>query len=77
MRKWMKKNRMTKNLTQKELADLCNIKRTTVTEIENGKSRPSVEVAKSIANVLGFDWTKFYEEKEENDGQKDTADKRY
>ncbi len=30
-------------------------------EIEKGKKRPSVDVAKKIASVLGFDWTKFYE----------------
>ncbi len=28
--------------------------------IEAGKRRPSVEVAKAIAVVLGFDWTRFY-----------------
>lgn len=31
--------------------------------IENGMRRPSVEVAKRIAAVLGFDWTRFFEEK--------------
>lgn len=30
--------------------------------IENGKRRPSVPVAKRIAAVLGFDWTRFYED---------------
>lgn len=30
--------------------------------IENGKRRPSVEVAKKIAEVLGFPWTRFYDE---------------
>lgn len=30
--------------------------------IEAGKRRPSVPVAKKIAAVLGFDWTRFYEE---------------
>lgn len=62
MRIWLKKLRKTKNLTQSELANMCSVKRTTITEIENGNSNPSVETAKAIANVLGFDWTKFYEE---------------
>ena len=30
--------------------------------IENGKRRPSVPVAKRIGAVLGFDWTRFYED---------------
>ena len=30
--------------------------------IENGKRRPSVEVAKRIAGVLGFEWTRFFED---------------
>jgi len=33
-----------------------------VTEIENGNANPSVKVAKKIAAVLGFDWTRFYED---------------
>ena len=54
---------MSKKLTQEELAVLCGVKRTTITEIENGNSRPSVETAKAIAKVLGFKWTKFFEDK--------------
>ncbi|RIJ63119.1 helix-turn-helix transcriptional regulator [Rummeliibacillus sp. POC4] len=29
--------------------------------IENGERRPSVDVAKKIANVLGIDWTIFFD----------------
>lgn len=68
MRQWLKNIRLTKNLTQKELAELSKIKRTTITEIENGKANPSVETAKAIASVLGFDWTRFYEERGEKNG---------
>ena len=30
--------------------------------IELGERRPSVEVAKKIASVMGFNWTRFYED---------------
>lgn len=30
--------------------------------IENGDRRPSVDVAKAIAGVLGIDWTIFFED---------------
>jgi len=36
-----------------------------ITEIENGNANPSVKVAKKIAAVLGFDWTRFYDEYDE------------
>ena len=29
---------------------------------ERNERRPSVETAKAIADVLGFDWTKFFED---------------
>ena len=32
--------------------------------VENGKRRPSVETAKKIAATLGFDWTRFFQDKE-------------
>lgn len=54
--------RLSKKLTQKELAELCNIKRSSVAMIETYKYKPSVKVAKKIAKVLDFDWTEFYEE---------------
>lgn len=30
--------------------------------IENGKRNPSPKLAKKIADVLNFSWTKFYED---------------
>jgi len=49
-------------MTQKELAARVGISRTMITEIENGNANPSVDVAKKIAAVLGFEWTRFYED---------------
>lgn len=62
MRTWLKSLRMSKNVTQARLANQVGISRTMITEIENGKANPSVEVAKKIASALGFDWTLFYED---------------
>lgn len=48
-------------LTQEAVALKAGISRATYTNIENGIRKPSVNMAKRIAEVLGFDWTKFYE----------------
>jgi len=52
-------------MTQGQLAEKVGISRTMITEIENGNANPSVEVAKKIAAVLGFDWTRFYQDESE------------
>jgi len=63
MRTWLKELRArSSNMTQKQLATLVGISRTMITEIENGNANPSVEVAKRIAAVLGFEWTRFFED---------------
>lgn len=49
-------------MTQEKVADMAGMSRTMLTEIENSNANPSVETAKKIADVLGFDWTKFYED---------------
>ena len=68
MRSWLKKLRNeSHNLTQEQLAKMVGISRTMITEIENGNANPSVKVAKKIAAVLGFPWTRFYEEVSEED----------
>ena len=63
MRQWLKELRQrSNNLTQEQLAKMVGISRTMITEIENGKANPSVEVAKKIAAVLGFEWVRFFED---------------
>ena len=62
MRSWMKKLRHESNLTQEQLAKMVGISRTMVTEIENGNANPSVKVAKRLASVLGFNWTRLYDD---------------
>lgn len=58
----LKRFRNKANLTQRELANMCGCGRTTICMIENHKLKPSVKLAKKIGEVLGFDWTLFYEE---------------
>ena len=68
MRTWLKELRTKSSyMTQKELAARVGISRTMITEIENGKANPSVDVAKKIAAVLGFDWIRFYEDPKPKD----------
>lgn len=50
-----------KKMTQDDVAKEAGIARPYYTMIEQGKRRPSPEVAKKIANALDFDWTLFYE----------------
>lgn len=51
------------NRTHQEVADLAGIGRAFYTQIENGARTPSVYTAKKIAEVLGFDWTYFFNDK--------------
>ncbi len=48
----LKQIRLSKNLTQDELAKLLNVTRTTVTMWENNKSLPNIVVTKKLAHVL-------------------------
>lgn len=59
------KIRKDKNLTLREVADGAKISESYYCMIENGKRRPSVQVAKRIAKVLDFNWTRFYDEVDE------------
>lgn len=59
---WILELRKAKGMTQEEVANATDVERASYSNIENGKRRPSVAVAKRIADVLGFDWTRFFEE---------------
>lgn len=60
---WLEAKRREKGLTQDAVAEQAKIARASYTNIESERRNPSVEVAKRIAAVLGFDWTRFFEEK--------------
>ena len=58
--------RSEKNLTLKQVAESANVSESYCSLIERGVCVPSVKAAKRIADVLGFDWTQFYEEATED-----------
>jgi transcriptional regulator with XRE-family HTH domain len=59
----LKELRLKKNLDQKDVAEIVGITPQFYSYIEAGERRPSPEKAKKIAEILGFDWTLFYEER--------------
>lgn len=63
---WLKEIRG--NKSQQAVADEIGIAQSTYASIEVGSRKPSVSMAKRIAAVLGFDWTRFYEEDEARQG---------
>lgn len=62
----LKELRKKAGLSSKETARKSGISYPHYNFIENGKRRPSVEVAKRIAAVLGFEWTRFFEDEQES-----------
>lgn len=62
-REWLKEKRIDKKMTHDEVAKASGIERAYYTMIEQGKRRPSVQVAKAIAITLNFDWVLFFDDK--------------
>lgn len=62
---WLRTIRKGRELSAREAAEAAGITQQHYSFIENGKRRPSVAVAKRIADVLGFEWTRFYEDRGE------------
>ncbi len=60
-RLWLLNKRQEKGLSQEQVAEQANIKRAYYTMIENGTRDPSVDVAKKVAQALGFCWVIFFE----------------
>lgn len=64
---WLKAARTQLGLTQEQVANKAGgITRTGYTNIETGERKPSVAAAKRIAAVLGFPWTRFFEEDDDH-----------
>lgn len=61
----LKELRESKGMTQEKLAKKVGVTRQYIGTLEGQGATPSVEVAKKIAKVLGFNWTKFYEDETE------------
>ena len=65
MREWLKTIRVAKGLNQQVVAINCGITAQFYSMIEKGDRVPSPKTAQSIANVLGFNWTRFFEREQE------------
>ena len=57
----LKEMRIAKGMTQEQLANECGVQRTTITMIELGENKPSVELAKKLGEILEIDWKGFFE----------------
>ena len=57
----IKELRTAKGLTQEQLASECGVQRTTITMIELGENKPSVELAKKLGVIFEVDWKGFFE----------------
>lgn len=60
----LKALRLDVDLKQSDVAFRVGISRSAYANIENKKRTPSVSCAKRIANVLHFDWTRFFSDAE-------------
>ena len=57
----VKELRTAKGITQEQLAKECDVQRTTITMIEIGENKPSVELAKKLGTIFEVDWKGFFE----------------
>ena len=60
----IKELRIAKGLTQEQLANECGVQRTTITMIELGENKPSVELAKKLGTIFDVTWSDFFEDTE-------------
>ena len=57
----IKELRIAKGLTQEQLANECGVQRTTITMIELGENKPSVELGKKLGAIFEIGWKGFFE----------------
>ena len=60
----IKELRISKGFTQEQLANECGVQRTTITMIELGENKPSVELAKKLGKIFDVAWSDFFEDME-------------
>ena len=58
----LKELRMERMLSQKQLADIIHVERSTITQIELGVNKPSVKTAMTLGRLFKVDWRGFFEE---------------
>ena len=69
MRSWLREKRLDMGLTLNDLAKAVGVSWQSISYYENGSRRPSPEIAQKIADVLGFSWTRFYEDDNGKEGK--------
>ena len=57
-RKWLAERRKEKGFSQSSIARELNISQQAYNYIENNQRNPSIMLAKKIADILNFSWTK-------------------
>lgn len=62
MREWLIAERKKTEKSQYQVAEEAGMAQSTYASYETGARNPSVSVAKRIAAVLGFDWTRFFDD---------------
>lgn len=60
----IKNLRLTKNLTQEELADRCELTKGYISQLENDLTSPSIETLKDLLNALGTNFAEFFQDDE-------------
>lgn len=63
---WLAEIRIARGKTGKAVALEAGIAQQMYSAIETGQRQPSVGTAKKIAAVLGFEWTRFFEDQAED-----------
>ena len=61
----LRKARLAKKLSQKELADELGVTTATISRYESGERKLPVETAKRIAEILEVDWYTLFDEEEQ------------
>ena len=62
----LRKARLAKKLSQKELADELGVTTATISRYESGERKLPVEVAKRIAELLDVNWYSLFDEEEQS-----------
>lgn len=60
----IKELRIARGFTQGKLANECGVQRTTITMIELGENKPSVDLAKKLGKIFDVAWSEFFEDTE-------------
>ena len=58
----IKELRTAKGFTQEQLASECGVQRTTITMIELGENKPSIELAKRLGTIFEVAWSEVFED---------------